>query len=79
MSRQEIAGLIGAFSDILTMLHNASEADKAEVYGRLGPRWSTSPSTEQSAQKRGLARTLNGSFRVSEGRFVAYVHACVGW
>ena len=34
----QIADPVGAFSDILTVLRNASEADKAEVYGRLGLR-----------------------------------------
>jgi len=33
VSRQEIADLIGACSDILTVLRNASETDKAEVSG----------------------------------------------
>ena len=38
MSGREIADLVAAFSDILTVLRNASEKDKAEVYGRLGQR-----------------------------------------
>jgi AraC-like DNA-binding protein len=38
MSGQEIADLVAAFSDILTVLRNASEKNKAEVYGRLGQR-----------------------------------------
>ena len=38
MSGREIADLVAAFSDILTVLRTASEKDKAEVYGRLGQR-----------------------------------------
>ena len=43
MSRQEIADLVCAFSGVLTVLCNASEAEKAVVYARLGLRFAYQP------------------------------------
>jgi hypothetical protein len=45
MSREEIAALVAALGDILTVLAEADPADKAEVYRQLGLRLTYQPTT----------------------------------
>jgi hypothetical protein len=46
MSQIEIANLVQALGDIVTALHDADPADKAEVYGQLGLRLTYHPETQ---------------------------------
>jgi site-specific DNA recombinase len=43
MSRDEIASVVSALSDLLTVLRNADPADKAEIYAQLGLRLTYRP------------------------------------
>jgi site-specific DNA recombinase len=38
MTREEIASVVAALSDLLTVLRRADPADKAEIYAHLGLR-----------------------------------------
>jgi site-specific DNA recombinase len=44
MSRDEIASVVSALSDLLTVLRRADPADKAEIYTQLGLRLTYHPS-----------------------------------
>jgi hypothetical protein len=46
MSQTEIANLVRALGDILTVLHDADAADKAEVHRQLGLRLTYHPDTQ---------------------------------
>lgn len=46
MSQTEIANLVQALGDIVTVLHDADPTDKAEVYRQLGLRLTYHPDTQ---------------------------------
>ena len=50
MSQTEIANLVQALGDIVTVLHDADPADKAEIYHQLGLRL-----THQSGRNKVIA------------------------
>jgi site-specific DNA recombinase len=43
MSKEEIAATVNAITDLMTVLHNADPADKADVYAGLGLRLTYNP------------------------------------
>jgi site-specific DNA recombinase len=43
MSKEEIAAAVNAITDLMTVLHNADPADKADVYAHLGLRLTYNP------------------------------------
>jgi hypothetical protein len=58
MSRDEIASVVTALSDLLTVLRRADPADKAEIYTQLGLRLTYQPS----------ARTVRAEVHISPAR-----------
>lgn len=59
------ADLVGAFSDILTVLRNASEADQAVAYGRPGLRLVYLPEHRTVRAAPWLSTDSQWQFRVS--------------
>lgn len=76
MSREQIASVVTALSDLLTVLRRADPADKAEIYTQLGLRLTYQPNDRTVRQKPRFAPPSIGNSRVSEVRVAAYVHAC---
>jgi len=75
MSKEEIAAVVAAIADLMTVLRTAEAAGKAELYTQLSLHLTYNPGGQNSERPSGT-RAIMYERVVSEERVAPYVHTC---